>query len=246
LTFRPLLGYHWPEVKHKSIHPWKTPEAFATRQDAVLGRLRDAIVTGELEPGSRLVQEELAAQSGVRRIPLREDLRTLEGEGLVIIEPNRGAVCRPLEPKDLVDLYEVRLCLERFAVRTSAERFADLRARTADLKRSAHDAIERHDFGALIEADSVFHHEIARASGNEHLLRSLDISWSQIMRAMHYFLSVDRYPQNVWADHQALARAIALGDAQAAQALIESHILNSRNVILNYLKETEYRRAAGA
>jgi DNA-binding GntR family transcriptional regulator len=217
-----------------------------TRQDAVLGRLRVAIVTGELKPGARLVQDELAAQYGVSRIPLREALRTLEGEGLVTIEPNRGAICRPLEPKDLADLYEVRLCLERFAVRTSAARFVDLRAITADLKRSARVATERHDLASLIVADSAFHHELARATGNEHLLRSLDTSWSQIMRAMHYFLSLDRYPETVWADHEALARAIAVGDVEGSQALIEAHIMGSRNVILSNLKEAEYERAARA
>jgi DNA-binding GntR family transcriptional regulator len=217
--------------------------ATPTRQDAVLSRLREALITGEIAPGAHLVQDDLAARYGVSRIPLREALRTLESEGLVTIEPNRGAVCRPLEPKDLVDLYDLRICLEQFAVSLDAAAFVDIRPTTAALAVTARAAIQRRDLDALIQADSAFHREIARATGNEHLLRSLDSSWSLVVRAMRYFLALDAYPKDVWPEHEAIATAIAVGDAARAQALIETHICTSRTVILNSLQESSYERA---
>ncbi len=98
------------------------------RSETLVDALREAILTGRYAPGARLVQDDLAAAFGVSRIPLREALRRLEGEGLVVISPNRGAIVRPLAPKDVVDLYDLRLALESLAIRRAAERFADLRA----------------------------------------------------------------------------------------------------------------------
>src|SRR6202042_435216 len=103
-------GYARPSYGHR-LYTFVKTLSTPTRQDAVLARLREALIAGEIAPGAHLVQDDLASRYGVSRIPLREALRTLESEGLVTIEPNRGAVCRPLEPKDLVDLYDLRICL---------------------------------------------------------------------------------------------------------------------------------------
>ncbi|HMD01865.1 MAG TPA: GntR family transcriptional regulator [Candidatus Baltobacteraceae bacterium] len=215
----------------------RAPLRWGSRHDDVLDAIRAAIVSCEIAPGSRLVQDELAARFGVSRIPLREALRTLEAEGLVLSEPNRGAVCRPLEPKDIADLYDVRLALESLACRTAADRFADLRGATAQKRSSAESAIARHDLATLIDRDCAFHAGIAEATGNAHLAESLAASWSQIMRAMHYFFTIERYPENVWIEHEAIARAIAVGDAERAVGAMQTHILSSRSAILRGLKE---------
>ena len=97
------------------------------------------------------MQDDLAETFRVSRIPLREALRRLEGEGLVIISPNRGAIVRPLAPKDIVDLYDLRLALETLAVRRAAERYADVRASTA--RRHA-EAKARDGDGQLGRADA--------------------------------------------------------------------------------------------
>lgn len=216
-----------------------------TRQAEVLEALRSAILTCELRPGSRLVQEELATRLGVSRIPLREAFRTLHGEGLIIIEANRGAVVRPLEAKDLSDLYDVRLSLETLAGRTAAERFVNVVRATAVKRQAAEHALGRRDLRTLIAQDCAFHSELAHSTGNEHLAASLDGSWSQIMRAMHFYLTIERYPQNVWAEHTAIARAVSVGDGELAARLLEHHIVASRNVILSRLKEADHERAVG-
>ncbi|HEV3088943.1 MAG TPA: GntR family transcriptional regulator [Candidatus Elarobacter sp.] len=207
-----------------------------TRYDALVDDLREAILTGRYRPGERLVQDELAEAFGVSRIPLREALRRLEGEGLVLISPNRGAIVRPLGPKDVVDLYDVRLALESLALRRAAERYADLREPTARRHADARRAIESGSLGALIHLDRDFHAEMAAASDNAHLIAALGGHWSQIMRVMHAFLKVGTYTPAVWADHEAIADAVAHGDGDLAVGLLTAHLTNARDAILTQLR----------
>jgi DNA-binding GntR family transcriptional regulator len=207
-----------------------------TRHQSVEDELREAILTGGIPPGARLLQVELAERFGVSRIPLREALRTLQAEGLVVIEPNRGAICRPLVAKDLADLYALRRSLEELAVRSAAERFVDVRVETAALRDRALDATERGDLAGLIGLDRDFHALLAEQSGNVHLAQALGRCWSQIMRGMHYYFRLDVYPKDVWSEHTAIARALAIGDAALATALSGEHIGHSRTAILEGLR----------
>jgi DNA-binding GntR family transcriptional regulator len=213
----------------------RTPEP---RSEALVDALREAILTGRYAPGSRLVQEDLAAEFGMSRIPLREALRRLEGEGLVLISPNRGAIVRPLGPKDVVDLYDVRLALETLAVRRAAERYADLRASTQRRGAEARRAVENGSLATLFHLDRDFHADLAAASHNPHLIAVLGAQWSQIMRVMHAYLKLTTYPAAVWDDHAAVANAVAHGDPDAAAAQLERHLTLSRDAILAHLRES--------
>jgi DNA-binding GntR family transcriptional regulator len=217
----------------------KTPAPAATRHESVLEELRSAIVSGAIAPGERLLQVELAERFGVSRIPLREALRTLHAEGLVTIEPNRGTVCRPLEPKDVSDLYAVRVALERLGAANAAAQFVDLRAETAASRDRALAAAARGDTQALIRLDFQFHERLAGATGNGYLTRSLDGCWSLIMRAMHYYFKHDAHPRVVWEQHADIARSVAHGDGAGAADLMERHIVDSRNAILRGLEEAD-------
>jgi DNA-binding GntR family transcriptional regulator len=198
--------------------------------------LREAILDGRLAPGTRLVQEELAARYGTSRIPLREALRRLEGEGLVRTTHNRGAVVRPLSPKDVADLYDVRLALETLAVRRAAARLADLREPTGTGSRLAAQAASAGDLPALFHLDRDFHASITAESDNEHLVGLLDAQWSQIMRVMHAYLSSAGYPANVWRDHARIAADIAHGDGDGAASHLHAHLTSSRDSILTDLR----------
>jgi DNA-binding GntR family transcriptional regulator len=234
-------------AKVKSVYNMVLSDVQAvTRGAGAVDALRRAIVTCRLAPGSRLIQEELAERLGISRIPLREALRRLEGEGLVLIEPNRGAIVRPLDSRDVHQLYELRLVLERTALVACAERFEDLRGATAAKAAEAALAAKRRDLGRLIELDCAFHGELAGAGGNAHVVHALDGSWPQIARAMHLFLNVERYRAGVWAEHAAIVDAIALGDVARAVDLHERHIVVSRDVILTRLREVHHERSRGA
>jgi DNA-binding GntR family transcriptional regulator len=206
------------------------------RSESLVDALRERVLTGRYAPGSRLVQEDLAETFGVSRIPLREALRRLEGEGLVVISPNRGAIVRPLAPKDVVDLYDLRLALETLALRRAAERFADLRETTKSLHAEADRAIAARAMPAIFRLDRDFHAALAAASDNPHLVAALGGQWSQIMRVMHAYFQVRNYPADVWADHEAIADAVAHGDADGAVARLTAHLSESRDAILAHLR----------
>lgn len=206
------------------------------RSETLIEALRESILTGRYAPGTRLVQDDLAEAFGVSRIPLREALRRLEGEGLVVISPNRGAVVRPLAPKDVVDLYDLRLALEPLAIRRAAARYADLRGSTKALRAHAERAIAARALPAIFGLDRDFHAELAAAADNPHLVAALGGQWSQIMRVMHAFFQVANYPAAVWDDHEAIADAVAHGDADAAVALLTTHLSQSRDAILAHMR----------
>ncbi len=206
------------------------------RSEGLLDALREAILTGRYAPGTRLVQDDLAEAFGISRIPLREALRRLEGEGLVVISPNRGAIVRPLAPKDVVDLYELRLALESLALRRAAERYADLRASTKQRHALARQAIAARNLTALFRLDRDFHSDVALASDNPHLVAALGAQWSQIMRVMHAYFEAGDYPADTWDDHEAIADAVALGQADLAVELMRAHLTGSRDRILANLR----------
>jgi DNA-binding GntR family transcriptional regulator len=212
------------------------PRPAEPRFEGLLDALREAILTGRYAPGTRLVQEEIADQFGISRIPLREALRRLEGEGLVVISPNRGAIVRPLGPKDVVDLFDLRLALESLALRRAAERYADLRESTKRRAAEARRAIASRSLTALFRLDRDFHADIAAASGNQHLVAALGAHWSQIMRVMHAYFQAGNYPKDVWNDHEAIADALAHGDGEAAVARLTAHLTESRDAILAHLR----------
>lgn len=215
-----------------------TLRPFQAGSTGLIETLREAILEGRYAPGSRLVQEDLAETFGVSRIPLREALRRLEGEGLVEITRNRGAVVRALSPKDVSDLYDLRLALESLAIRRAAERRVDLRASTERRAAEALHAAATRSMPTLFHLDRDYHAELAAASDNPHLIAALEGQWSQIMRVMHAYLKTTSYPPDVWDDHQAIADAIADGDAETAIARLTSHLAGSRDHILAHLRAT--------
>jgi DNA-binding GntR family transcriptional regulator len=212
------------------------PRVAEPRFESLLDALREAILTGRYAPGTRLIQDDLAEEFGISRIPLREALRRLEGEGLVVITPNRGAIVRPLGPKDVVDLFDLRLALESLAMRRAAERYADLRESTKRRAAEARRAIASRSLTALFRLDRDFHADVAAASGNEHLVAALGAHWSQIMRVMHAYFQAGNYPKDVWADHEAIVDAVAHGDGELAVARLTTHLTESRDAILAHLR----------
>ncbi len=212
------------------------PHGAEPRPEVLVDALREAILTGRYAPGTRLVQDDLAEAFGISRIPLREALRRLEGEGLVVISPNRGAIVRPLVPKDVVDLYDLRLALETLALRRAAERFVDLRASTRTRQTEARRAIAARNMPALFRLDRDFHADLAAASDNPHLIAALERQWSQIMRVMHAYFQVANYPTDVWHEHEAIADAVAHGQADLAVELLRTHLSESRDRILTHLR----------
>jgi DNA-binding GntR family transcriptional regulator len=145
--------------------------------DAIAASLRTRILDGELGAGERLRELELAEAYGVARHSLRAALRTLAGEGLVVIEPNRGARVASLAADDLTPLFELRTALELEAARLALERNSDR------LPKAVHDAVrlmaavcEQPDppWSAVVEAHDAVHHALVAAAASPRILRAYE------------------------------------------------------------------------
>ena len=188
--------------------------------DQVYRALLDAISEGSLAPGQRITQEELAEQLAVSRQPVMQALRLLKKDGFVQDAPGRGLQVTPLDPRWLAQVYEVRGALDTLAVRRAAERRTQL---DPVLFVRGRDAVARGDVKAMIDADLAFHQALYRAAGNPLIEQSALLHWQHIRRAMGEALQSSVLREPVWDEHQAIAEAVARGDAEQAEALMRRH-----------------------
>lgn len=196
--------------------------------EQVYGSLVAAIGNGELAPGQRLTQEELAERLAVSRQPVLQALRLLKREGFVVDAPaksgpqaaGRGLMVAPLDPAQIARLYQVRAVLDGLAARLAAGFRAKLDP--ALLARGRECALGT-DIGAMIDADAAFHDAIYAASGNPLIAESAARHWQHIRRAMGAVLRDSGARGTVWDEHEAIARAIATGDAATAERLASEH-----------------------
>ena len=194
--------------------------------EQVYQRLLDAISDGSMAPGTRLTQETVAEQLAVSRQPVLQALRQLKTDGLVqdALAPNgqkgRGVVVAPLSLALITQVYEVRSALDALAARLAAQRRAQLSPELIDAGRQA---AAGTDIKAMIDADLAFHRAMYAASGNPLIDASALLHWCHVRRAMGEALQVSRLRAAVWDEHQAMADAVARGDADTAAALMLAH-----------------------
>jgi len=189
--------------------------------------LRSYIISGRIPPGTKLAERELADLLGVSRMPARDALMDLEREGLVVSRPN-GRYVIELHEQDIAQLFEIRLVLERLAVRAAAANHSpqNCAALRANLKQMAA-AIVRKDRDGYVFADLEAHQLIWHQANNPYLLKMLN----SIVGPIFIFISSHPDFQNNWQEthqmHQELANAICAGDAEQAIHSIEAQMQNS-------------------
>jgi DNA-binding GntR family transcriptional regulator len=202
-----------------------------TKADYAYSEVRERIMSGALPSGAVLNQEALAAELDVSTTPLREAMRRLSSEGLVVLGAHRDARVAPLTAAEARSLYEVRQQLDPLAVRLAAERRDDVdRARI----RAAAASLEPLDAGsglAALEAHRAFHAALYRASHNDLLVGLLDGLWDKADRYRRAALQArEDSPDDrvrVQAEHQAMMAAVLDGDPDAAEEHMRRHVANS-------------------
>lgn len=203
-------------------------------RDQVREGLRDRIITGRLKPGDRLIERDVAEEFGVSRVPVREAIRTLIGEGFLQAVSQRRIVVREMTRQDVENLFDMREALEVLAVRRASERRTTAELRTlARLLGEARAATDAGGPERLSRANTAFHAQIVRMSRNELLVTTLE---SLEGRLRWLFQQVDE-PGPLWEEHRLLYEAIAAGDADAAQNLALHHVAHYREVALRLLFE---------
>jgi DNA-binding GntR family transcriptional regulator len=200
--------------------------------EQVYQRLLYAICDGELAPGARLTQEELAATLGVSRQPVLQALRLLKKEGFVRDAGRRGLRVAPLEAQAITHVYEVRAVLDGLAARRAAQAKAQLDpAIIGEGRRAA--AGPR--IGAMIDADMHFHHLMYAASGNPLIAETANHHWPHIRRAMGAVLQTVGLRRSVWDEHAAIVQAINSGEADLAERLAREHCARASDHIATQL-----------
>ena len=214
-------------------------------RDVVFNTLREAILRGELKPGERLMEIQLANKLGVSRTPIREAIRKLELEGLVLMIPRKGAEVAQITEKSLRDVLEVRRALENLAVqlaclRMSPQTLADLKAAA----RAFEEILGGEDVTAVAEADVAFHDVIYMATDNQRLISLLNNLREQMYRySVEYLKKKECHKQLLW-EHQEIIRAIEAGEIDVATKITEQHIDNQVEAVsdaLRHLEENQFR-----
>lgn len=192
--------------------------------DRVYRALIDAISDGSLAPGQRITQDEIAHQLAVSRQPVLQALRLLKKDGFVEDAPGRGLQVAQLDPDWMRKVYQVRGALDALAARLAAQRRFQMDPGLLEAGRAA---ARGDDVMAMIDADLAFHAAIYAAAGNPLIEQSAQLHWRHLRRVMGAVLQQTRQREAVWDEHQAIADAIAAGDADAAARLIEEHSLQA-------------------
>src|SRR5713226_3330075 len=213
-------------------------EDFRNLRELVTDRLRDAIALGELKPGQVLRQEALAAELRVSRQPIREAVRVLEHEGLIVRHGRSGLMVAPLTRTEIRDLYEFRAVLEQLVAERAVNGLSPDQILTIEtIFRHAEDALSARDEARLIELDRAFHSELYMASGNAVVRDALARHWTDLARAMRIVLEVPGYPERAWQEHKAIFAALTRGDVERARRLSAAHSRSAGAHALEYMEQ---------
>lgn len=194
-------------------------------QSQVYVALRKAIINGKLPSGSKLVEGQLAAHLGVSRNPVREALRKLEQDGLVVHNPNHGVTVSEVTRQKGMEIAVVREELEALSCRLAAANATaqDLEDLRAILRRSS-ESLAAGDLDELIASEAGFHERLAQMSCNATLARILADLRETILRFRRAAIQAPYRPEQVIVEHTRIVDALEAGDAIAAEAGIREHI----------------------
>ena len=214
-------------------------------RDVVFNTLRKAILRGELKPGERLMEIQLANKLGVSRTPIREAIRKLELEGLVLMIPRKGAEVAQITEKNMQDVLEVRKALEELSVQLACERITP--EQVEEMKMAAEDfrkVLKSGDVTKIAEADVKFHDIIFAATNNQRLITLLNNLREQMYRfRVEYLKQKECYPQ-LLEEHDKLIALISGGNVEEACEIIGRHIDNQASTVSDVIRrdQAEYHR----
>lgn len=191
-------------------------------------KVKSMIVSKDLEPGQKIVQDKLAEELGISRTPLRSALQMLEGEGLIVALPRKGVAVREFTTKEIIEIYDCRMALEGMAVRLFTELATKddvekLRALFTPFEGGCID----HD--AYQKADALFHDTILEGSNNSFLHRLFHLGNLMVCIDM---LGLLRPPEETITEHEEIIQAIEKRDADLAESRMQDHLIKTKVLII--------------
>jgi DNA-binding GntR family transcriptional regulator len=225
------------------VRPGKTPKADAagpsrlqlvkTRSlpDQIADAIVEGIAAGALSPGQRLIELELARQFAVSRVPLREALKTLEAQGIVAREQNRGVRIVELDEARIDRVCEVRAALETIAARGALAAYRIFPERLARLEtpiQMMDDAVRRGDWAGVNKADLAFHHEICLASQNEIVTTLWQGLARHVLMIFGREILTEAGQSQIVRQHREFIAELIAAEEEMLQPLVEGHIMRLR------------------
>ena len=205
-------------------------------RDVVFKTLRQAILTGELKPGERLMEIHLANRLGVSRTPIREAIRKLELEGLVVMIPRRGAEVAEISEKSLKDVLEVRRSLDILCAELACDRITDdgieaLKSACMEFEK----ATLTKDAKIIASADVTLHNLIIEATQNDRLISLINNLSEQMYRYRFEYIKDESQHENLVKEHEAIFKAISKRNKKQAAKAAGVHIDNQEISILKQI-----------
>lgn len=208
--------------------------------EEIARELRQSIVSGKLKPNTRLYEKELAGQLGVSRGPLREALRLLEGEGIIISTTGRGSFVNSFSERKVTELYSIRTILEQEAARLAAKKAKpDQIASLEQILQFMLQAARDGDLDNVINLDFQFHQRIWEIADHTSLLQILNGLSSQIRSYLAVQTSLYEDLAAGISDHNDILGCLMNGDGDAAAILIRQHLEHAASVVINFAHDQE-------
>ncbi|MDD2979857.1 MAG: GntR family transcriptional regulator [Hespellia sp.] len=215
-----------------------TMNEYLPLRDVVFNTLRQAILRGELKPGERLMEIQLANKLGVSRTPIREAIRKLELEGLVLMIPRKGAEVAEITEKSLRDVLEVRKALEELAVQLACDKITE--EEIENLKQAAKDfkaTLGSADITKVAEADVAFHDVIYNATDNQRLIQLLNNLREQMYRFRVEYLKREDFHPQLLSEHEDIIEQISSGQKKEASETVCQHIDNQVEAVMGIIRK---------
>ncbi|CAN5246044.1 GntR family transcriptional regulator [soil metagenome] len=212
-------------------------DGFRTVREIVQRQLTDDIQSGRIAPGEKLREADLAERYGVSRGPVREAVRALEGQGLVRVQPNRGAVVTVLSADELEEIYDILVDLERLAL--ARLRVPVSRAALATLERSFEMMARTADPETWLQHNDEFHLTLCRLGGRERLCRLIADQLGPLRSYAPVYAKEEGRLAEANAEHRRLLDAVASGDVTVLRTLTRTHRLRAKAIIAGALNRRE-------
>lgn len=215
----------------KALAP--APNLVEQVRDAVLGE----IASGQLAPGARIIQEQIAKTLGVSRQPVQQALLLLRNQGVLRDAPGRGLEVAPLEPDQVQHMYDMRAVVEGLACRLAAEHSAERAGKLGPaVIENGRKAVASRSVARMVAADLKFHEFIYSLCGNPLVAPAMTKHWTQTQRVMGEVLMKDETPRDIWNQHAAILDAIAKGDGAKAEKLARAHITQAADFMITRMR----------
>ena len=213
-------------------------DAYLPLRDVVFQTLRTAILKGDLKPGERLMELQLASKLGVSRTPIREAIRMLEQEGLARTIPRKGAEVAGMTEKDMEDVLQIRCVLEELAARLSCQNITDEEMRELKIAMVAFEEKTREgNVVELAKAAVTFHDIIYRAADNPKLLVLLNNLREQMYRYRTEYMKDDRIHPVLIREHKEMVKALESRDQELVAREVRQHLRNQEEVMKKIIRD---------